>query len=307
VDLSASAPQYSPRRRTRWGSIAFFVLIHAAALIAAPAHILHNGVASFTVWLSALYGLATILAITVGYHRLFSHVAFKAHPIVKVACLFFGAATFQQSALKWSSLHRRHHQLTDTTEDPYNIQFGFWYAHMGWILFWKQPVDYANVPDLQKDPMVVFQHRYFQYCALIAGLITPLVIGWAAGQGLEALLFAVGVRLVAVFHFTFFINSFAHTFGTRNYDAHSSARDSWICAILTNGEGYHNFHHAFPADYRNGIRWYHWDPSKWLIYLGSLVGLTSDLKRSSNARILEARERASRDRAATPSTAVFAR
>lgn len=298
-----AAPTYAPRRRTRWGSIAFFILIHAAALIGAPLYIRQNGVAAFTVWLSALYGLATILAITVGYHRLFSHVAFKAHPVVKAFCLFFGAATFQQSALKWSSLHRRHHQLTDTPEDPYNIKFGFWYAHMGWILFWKQPVDYANVPDLQKDRMVVFQHKYFQYCALIAGLVTPMVIGWTAGRTLEALLFAVAVRLVVVFHFTFFINSFAHTFGTQDYDARSSARDSWICAILTNGEGYHNFHHAFPADYRNGIRWYHWDPSKWIIYLCSLVGLTSDLKRSSADRIREARERASRERTAAPASA----
>lgn len=288
---------YEARRKTRWGSIAFFALIHAAALIVAPLHIYLHGIAPFTVGLTALYGLATILAITVGYHRLFSHVAFKAHPILKFLCLFFGAATFQQSALKWSSLHRRHHQLTDTPEDPYNIQFGFWYAHMGWILFWKQPVDYANVRDLQKDPMIDAQHRYFQPWALTAGLLVPVLLGWAGGHPLEALIFAVGVRLVVVFHFTFFINSFAHTFGTAEYDAKTSARDSWVCAILTNGEGYHNFHHAFPVDYRNGIRWYHWDPSKWAIYVCSLVGLASDLKRTSAARIQEARERAARDRA----------
>lgn len=289
--------KYVRQRRIRWGSIAFFALIHSVTLIAAPIYAVRHGVATFSVWFAALYGFATILAITVGYHRLFSHVAFKAHAVFKFVCLFFGAATFQQSAMKWSSLHRRHHQLTDTPEDPYNIQFGFWYAHMGWIMFWKQPVDYANVRDLQKDPMVAHQHQYFQQWAILAGVITPVLIGWAAGHPLEALIFAVGVRMTVVFHATFFINSYAHTFGTAEYDAKTSARDSWIGALLTNGEGYHNFHHAFPVDYRNGIRWYHWDPSKWVIYLCSFVGLSSDLKRTTPARIQEARDRAARDRA----------
>ena len=289
-------PKYLPRRKTRWGSVAFFTLIHSVTLIAAPWYAVRNGVAPSILWLTALYGLATILAINTGYHRLFSHAAFKAHPIVKFLCLFFGAATFQQSALKWSSLHRRHHQLTDTPEDPYNIKFGFWYAHMGWILFWRQPIDYANVRDLQKDPMIEFQHRFFQHWALIAGVFTPVLIGWAFGRPLEALIFAVGVRMTLIFHFTFFINSYAHTFGTADYDARTSARDHWLGALLTNGEGYHNFHHAFPVDYRNGIRWYHWDPAKWLIYAGSFVGLTADLKRTSPDRIREARVRASRER-----------
>ncbi len=285
-------PQYLPRRKTRWGSIGFFALIHSVTLIAAPWYAAVNGVSAFTLWLTALYGLATILAISMGYHRLFSHAAFKAHPFVKFLCLFFGGATFQQSALKWSSLHRRHHQLTDTPEDPYNIQFGFWYAHMGWIMFWRQPVDYLNVKDLQKDPMVQHQHQHFQYWAIGAGVAVPVLIGAAAGHALEALIFAVAVRMTLIFHFTFFINSYAHTFGSRNYDATTSARDNWLGALLTNGEGYHNFHHAFPADYRNGIRWYHWDPAKWLIFTCSKVGLTSDLKRSSDERIREARDRA---------------
>ncbi len=288
--------QYLPRRKTRWGSIVFFAVIHTAALVAAPWYAATQGVSVFTIWLTALYGLATILAINVGYHRLFSHAAFKAHPFVKFVCLFFGAATFQQSALKWSSLHRRHHQLTDTPEDPYNIKFGFWYAHMGWILFWRQPVDYANVRDLQKDGMIEFQHRQFQYWALGAGVLVPVLIGAAAGHALEALIFAVGLRMTLVFHFTFFINSYAHTFGSANYDARSSARDHWLGALLTNGEGYHNFHHAFPVDYRNGIRWYHWDPAKWIIFTCSKVGLASDLKRTTQQRIQEARLRAIRDR-----------
>jgi stearoyl-CoA desaturase (delta-9 desaturase) len=280
------------QRKTRWGSIVFFALIHSVAFIAAPLYAAQYGISPFTIAFTALYGFLTLLAISVGYHRLFSHSAFKAHPALKLICLYLGAATFQQSALKWSSLHRRHHQLTDTPGDPYNIKFGFWYAHMGWIMFWKQPVDYANVRDLQKDPMIVHQHQYFQAWAIMAGVAVPIAIGALAGHAAEAALFAVALRMTLVYHATFFINSYTHTFGSADYDAKTSARDHWLGALLTNGEGYHNFHHAFPVDYRNGIRWYHWDPAKWIIFIGSFIGLTTDLKRTTPARIEEARRRA---------------
>ena len=103
----------------------------------------------------------------------------------------------------------------------------------------------------------------------------------------------MGARLALVHHCTFFINSFAHTFGTAEYDAVSSAKDNWIGALLTNGEGYHNYHHRFPSDYRNGIRWYHWDPTKWVIWTLSKVGLASELKRTPLEKIAEARSQVS--------------
>ena len=99
---------------------------------------------------------------------------------------------------------------------------------------------------------------------------------------------AIALRMFLVFHVTFFINSFAHTFGSAHYDYHSSGRDHWLAALLTNGEGYHNYHHRFPSDYRNGIRWYHWDPSKWLIWTLAQIGLVSHLRRISVFRILDA-------------------
>ena len=98
------------------------------------------------------------------------------------------------------------------------------------------------------------------------------------------------LRLVVVLHSSFFVNSFAHTFGKKTYDHDKSARDNWLGALLTNGEGFHNFHHRFPMDYRNGVRWYHWDPSKWCISLLSKLGLAWDLKRTSDQRIANAAE-----------------
>ncbi len=276
-----------PHRRVRWGSVAFMVGIHLATIIGLPIYVRHFGWNPFTMVLFLFYVLVTSFSITVGYHRLFAHTTFKANRLLEFLILFFGAAAFEQSALKWSSQHRKHHQFTDTEKDPYNIKKGFFYAHMGWIMFWKHSVDYSNVKDLQKSSLVLNQHRHYQWWSMISGVVTPLVVGGLAGDFFGALLWCVAARVTLVFHSAFFINSFAHTFGTKPYDPTSSAKDNWFGAVLTNGEGYHNFHHKFPNDYRNGVRWYHWDPSKWAIWTLSRLGLARDLKRTPENLILE--------------------
>ena len=238
------------RWKIRWGSIAFLGLIHAVALVGTPWYIATHAVSTAEWAIFGIYMLATGFSITVGYHRLFAHAAFRASAPVRFLVLFFGAAGFQQSALKWASLHRRHHQLVDTPADPYNIKQGFWYAHMGWILFWKHVIDYANVQDLMGDRLAVNQHRHYQSWAIGAGVILPLAAGLAIGHPMGTVILAIVLRMVLIFHVTFCINSFAHTFGSAHYDYHSSGRDHWLAALLTNGEGYHNYHHRFPSDYR---------------------------------------------------------
>ena len=116
-------------------------------------------------------------------------------------------------------------------------------------------------------------------------MLLPVVIGACMGKALGAFIMSVCLRLVLVLHSAFFINSYAHTFGSRDYDATISARDHWLGGILTNGEGYHNFHHKFPNDYRNGIRWFHWDPSKWIIFILGRLHLAHDLKRTPESLI----------------------
>lgn len=284
------APDISrPKQKLRWGGILFLLSTAVVGFIIAPLYFLRHGVTSFDIGLCLFYVIATLMAITAGYHRLYAHACFKAHPSIRFLTLFFGAASFQQSALKWASLHRTHHRYVDTERDPYNIKRGFFFAHVGWVIFQKPVVDYDNALDLQKCPMITHQHRHYQWWALTSGIALPLALGALGGRLLEAFLLTVALRLAVVHHCTFFINSFAHTFGTSDYDPDSSAKDNWIGAFLTNGEGYHNYHHRFPSDYRNGIRWYHWDPTKWLIRALSWVGLTSDLRRTPQASILEAR------------------
>lgn len=276
-------------RHNRWPSIVFLYGISAVALVGCPVYLFFHGLRAASVALFIGMSAITVIAVTAGYHRLYAHKAYQAGVVYRFLMLAFGAASFQQSALKWVSLHRTHHQHTDTEKDPYNIKKGFFYAHMGWILFYTRSIDFSNVTDLEKSKLLMHQHRYFQWWAFGFGIILPVVIGVWYGHAWEAFLFGVGARMFVVFQVTFFINSFAHTFGAATYGRGVSARDNWVGAVLTGGEGYHSFHHRFPGDYRNGVRWYHWDPSKWFIWASSRMGWAWGLKRTPELQILAAR------------------
>lgn len=262
------------------------------AVVAAPLYILHHGVSRSEFLLFAFYLIASPLSITMGYHRLFSHATYKAHPVLQFLLLFFGSAAFEQSALRWASQHRTHHLFTDTERDPYSIKKGFFHAHIGWLIFWDHPEDFSNVRDLERNAMVMNQHRFYMSWAIGSGILLPLFIGLLTGHLTGALLFAVCLRLTLVYHATFCINSVCHMFGKATFDPTLSARDHWLAALITFGEGYHNFHHRFPSDYRNGYRWYHWDPTKWLIAAAVRLGMAADLRRVSNFHIWSARLKA---------------
>ena len=265
----------------------------ASAHLAALAGVLYMIFGQFSWWTLALglvYYALCGLAITGGYHRLFSHPSYKARGFLRAFYLFFGAASVQNSALKWSSDHRIHHQHCDNPDDPYNINQGFWWAHVGWVLCKPQSAnEMTNVGDLKRDPLVMFQHNHYIAIAILSAVVTPLALGFIWGDPIGAVLVAGFLRLVVQWHATFSINSIAHMLGTRPYSISNSARDSFITALLTLGEGYHNFHHKFQIDYRNGIRWFHFDPTKWFVWVCSKLRITWDLKRTSSDAIERAK------------------
>ena len=287
--LPSSEGGHSPAVKYRWPSIVFLAAITFATLVLCPLYLWRYGLGAAEVGFFAFYTMASTFSVTLGYHRLFAHAAFKAKWPVRLFVLFFGGAAFEKSAMAWAALHRRHHRYTDTERDPHDIKRGFFYAHVGWVCVEGIRYDYSNVRDLAKDPLVVFQDRHYKLWSYVSGLVVPLVVGAWIGGWMYAILFPVAARIFLVLNSQFCINSIAHTFGSHEFDPTISARDHWLGVILTNGEGFHNFHHRFPADYRNGVRWYHWDPTKWLIWLFSLVNLTSDLKRVPDEMILRAR------------------
>tara|TARA_S200000501_G_scaffold180406_1_gene169835 strand:- start:5138 stop:6247 length:1110 start_codon:yes stop_codon:yes gene_type:complete len=269
-------------------TILFLVLLPLITIIGIPLHIYYNGI----VWQEpVMFVIGWFLAgsgITMGYHRLFAHKTFKAMPVLEWILMLCGSMALQNTIIKWCSDHRRHHKKLDTIEDPYSITKGFFHAHIGWI-FKKSDYNIKNVSDLMKKSAVKFQNKYYWSVALFLSFGLPLLIGLLYGRPIGGLLWGGFLRVTLVHHFTFFINSLCHYLGKRDYEFDTTARDSWIAAIFTFGEGYHNYHHKFQWDYRNGIKWYNFDPSKWLIKFLSIFKITYSLKKVSKQNILKAR------------------
>ncbi len=279
-----------PWHKVDWVNSTFLISTLLIALIGVPVYIVKFGMDWFLGGLFLLYFIATGLSITLGYHRLFSHLSFKAKWPVKVATLIFGAAAFENSALRWSADHRNHHKNVDQNEDPYDINKGFFHAHIGWILFRVNELTSMHwVKDLQKDKLVMWQHRNYVTIAIMAGFVVPTALGylWNGWVGALGGLLIPGVaRVVFVHHMTFFINSLCHTIGRRPYSTKCTARDSAIMALFTFGEGYHNYHHEFQHDYRNGVKPWQFDPTKWSIWALSKLGLTSELRTVDREKIM---------------------
>jgi stearoyl-CoA desaturase (delta-9 desaturase) len=273
-----------------WVTTLFLLLTPLVGVVWGFVYIRAAGVRPIEVAAFAFYVCATGFSITTGYHRLFAHRSYECSRIVKILYLLFGAAAFQHSVLSWCSEHRRHHKHIDRDEDPYNIQRGFFWAHIGWLLVTdhKEQEDHSNVHDLTADPWIRFQHRFYIPIAVLMGFAVPFAFGWAVGNPWGCVLWAGIFRVVLVHHSTFLVNSLAHTLGRRPYTLAVSARDSVVTALLTFGEGYHNFHHRFAADYRNGVARGSWDPGKWLIGGLESLGLAWNLRRVPRERIVAA-------------------
>ncbi len=278
--------------RVRWINTVFLMGTFLTTVVAVPLYIWHFGLSAFQIGLFLAFFIATGLSITLGYHRLFSHLTFQASPIVKLFTLVFGAAAFEGSALVWCADHRRHHKFVDHDDDPYDISKGFFHAHIGWLLFRTGPdTPLTWVRDLQKDRLAVWQHNYYVPLAFGVSFVLPTLIGFLVGgwvAALGAFLIAGVARVVFVHHMTFCINSLCHWIGERPYSTKCSARDSLIMAFFTFGEGYHNFHHEFQYDYRNGVKPWHFDPTKWTIWLLHKVGLVKNLRTVPEEKILKA-------------------
>lgn len=274
-------------------NILVFVITGLIAFVGVPYWAMTQGFDTTEIVTTLVLFYATGMSITAGYHRLWSHKTYDAHPVVKVVLAIGGAMALQNSILHWSSDHRVHHRHVDEDDkDPYSAGKGLWFSHIGWMLREYQSHrydDYSNCKDLQKDKVVMWQHEHYLPIVLIANFGLTGFLGWLNGDIFSMILLAGVFRLVAVHHVTFFINSLAHYWGSQPYTDTNSARDNGILAFFTFGEGYHNFHHIFEYDYRNGIRWYQFDPTKWLIKGLSFVGLTKNLRTCPEERIEKAR------------------
>lgn len=263
-------------------NLMLFCAVAAATLIGIPLYGYYVGFTLFDWLLFFVMYIVTGMGITVGYHRLVSHQSFECPDWVKRIILVVGGWALQNSALIWCADHIRHHAKTDTDEDPYNASRGFWHSHCGW-LFYETPhrTDKYEIR-LRRDPVILWQHRYY-WPIVISGLALPFALGiWWHGSlmgGVSGLLMGGLLRMFMVLNSTFTINSLCHMIGSQPHGTQDSSRDSWLISFVSFGEGYHNYHHTYARDYRNGPEWYNFDPSKWIIYTLSLLGLATNLRR----------------------------
>ena len=277
-------------RQKDWINISFLALTPVIGVFGTLAYALTFGVRWWEPVLFLVFYLLVGLSVTAGYHRLFAHRGYESHPAVQAFFLFFGAMALQNSILQWASDHRTHHRYVDKEWDPYSIRRGGLWAHILWLFYKRPPHEtFDNIPDLKSNRLAMLQYRCSNWIGIIGGLGIPTLIGWAFGRPIGGLLWGGFLRIVVIHHTTFFVNSIAHMYGNRPFSDETSARDNWLLAYVTNGEGYHNFHHRFPSDFRNGIRWYQWDPTKWLIRVLESVRLAHGLRRTPRAVIEKAK------------------
>ncbi|BGP49818.1 stearoyl-CoA 9-desaturase [Rhodotorula kratochvilovae] len=259
-------------------------VISTLALTIVPALAIYGAFTTQLKWQTAawsvVYYFFTGLGITAGYHRLWAHRAYTASLPLQYFLALGGSGAVEGSIKWWARGHRAHHRYTDTELDPYSAQKGFWWSHVGWMIVKpRRKPGVADVSDLSANEVVKWQHRWYIYLILGMGFIFPTLVaglGWGDYRG--GFFFAGAARLLFVHHSTFCVNSLAHWLGETPFDDKHSPRDHWLTALATVGEGYHNFHHEFPSDYRNALKRFQYDPTKWFIIVASWLGLATQLK-----------------------------
>ncbi len=268
-------------KQINWTMCIFFFGYHLAFLILLPLYLLNKTPSKGLIISTTLLFILSGLGITAGYHRFYSHKTYTANKIIESILLFFGTLAVQGSVIDWSNNHRLHHRFVDTDKDPYSIKKGFWHAHFLWILKKRQKYDPQIVHDLITNKLVIFQHKYYIPIMLSVYSLLIITFGLLFKDFFGAFTLLFLAHLFFIHHTTFFINSLAHSLGTKPYSKENSSVNNALLAFLTFGEGYHNFHHAFTSDYRNGVLWYQYDPAKYLIWSLSKLGLAKDLKKTN--------------------------
>ncbi|MBD1879235.1 MULTISPECIES: acyl-CoA desaturase [unclassified Coleofasciculus] len=257
--------------RPDWVIIIYMAALHIAALFALfPSNFSWAavGVAVFFHWVTGGLG------ITLGFHRLVTHRSFQTPKWLEYFFVLCGTLSCQGGPINWIGIHRLHHLHSDENLDPHDSNKGFWWSHMGWMLY-QNPAD-TDIPrvtkDISGDPVYQFLQNYFIPIQVVLGLILYALGGW------PFVVWGIFVRIVAVFHCTWFVNSATHKFGYRTYESEDRSTNCWWVALLTYGEGWHNNHHAFQYSARHGLKWWEIDLTWMTIQFLQSLGLASKVK-----------------------------
>ena len=256
--------------RPQWVKSIPFLFVHGAAL-ATPFLVPPT-------WRLAGLALAVysvcMFGITAGFHRYFSHRAFRTGRAFQFVLAVLGTLSVQKGVLWWAAHHRDHHRYSDGEMDVHSpVQRGFWWSHVGWILAARYDRTRSDrVKDLARFPELAFLDRF--------GVVVPLSFAAAlfAAGGLPALLWGFFVPVVVAWHVTFSINSVAHVLGSRRYPTADDSRNNPVLALLTFGEGWHNNHHFYATTASQGWFWWELDITYLALRALSVTGLVWDLR-----------------------------
>lgn len=268
-----------------------FVVIHTLPLLA-----IWTGATAFDWIVCGFFYFFRMFWITGGYHRYFSHKSYQTSRWFQFVIAFMAQTSMQKGALWWAAHHRVHHRTSDTVQDPHSMKiYGFLYSHFGWIMGpdYKEThfhliQDYAKFPELRwlNRNHLVPPFTLMFLIFVVGGFVndTPAVLqemvwgGWHLGGALSALLIGFLLSTAILYNGTFSINSIMHKIGKKRYNTGDESRNSFILAILTMGEGWHNNHHYYQVAARNGFYWWEIDMTYYILKVFSWMGLVWDLK-----------------------------
>lgn len=267
-----------------WRNIIVFGILHVAALYGAWLLL------TSTMWTTRFYVVALYLfsgfGITGGAHRLWAHRTYKAKWPLRLLLMIFNTMAFQDSIYSWSRDHRVHHKYSETDADPHNATRGFFFSHVGWLLCRKHPEvlkkgKNIDLSDLKADPIVMFQDRFYLPLMLFGCFILPTIVPmYFWNESLINSFFVCALfRWCATLNATWCVNSAAHAFGNKPYDKSINPVENRAVSFFALGEGWHNYHHVFPWDYKAGeFGGSTWNMSGILIDLFAKIGWAYDLK-----------------------------
>jgi stearoyl-CoA desaturase (delta-9 desaturase) len=263
IELAAKRKHYD------LGTMLPFLVIHALVLLVltVPFH------PTLLLWLFGSYYLR-MFAVTGGYHRYFSHRSYKLNRFWQFAIAFLAQTSGQKGVLWWAAHHRDHHLHSDRKSDLHSpVHEGFWWSHLGWILSDEyEEFDPKRIADFNRYPELRFLNRFHLLPTIVYGAAVYLIGGW------PAFVWGFIASTVLLYHGTFLINSLAHIWGSRRFATPDESRNSFVLALVTLGEGWHNNHHHYMSSVRQGIRWWEIDVTYYVLVALSWLGITRDLR-----------------------------
>lgn len=278
--------------KLNWTYAVTIVLVHLLGFLALIPYLW-----SWTAFFVFLAGIHIFgQGITIGYHRLLTHRSFKCPKWVEHGFAILGICSMEDTPARWVSVHRMHHVHSDEIPDPHSPRVNFWWSHMGWLMFINRQTYSVSglekfAKDLLRDPfyMRLETNPYLQFQYILGQLPVYFALGFgvsfffswelaaAVQLGASMVMWGVIMRVIAVWHITWSVNSLSHMFGYKNYDTDEDSRNNWLVALLSVGEGWHNNHHEDPSAASVQHRWWEIDISYYEIKFLQLLGLASDV------------------------------